>query len=112
VDAKKIVCEPDEVLWSPRMRPDDGIHWIGEGFLTILLTSRSILTSGANSWRLRWWQPKMETSAFGSDPPRMRPGEEWNLSGRVPPQRTLLAKIDSVRESLWKNIKKNHKDLK
>jgi dethiobiotin synthetase len=26
VDAKKIVCEPDEVLWSPRMRPDDGIH--------------------------------------------------------------------------------------
>jgi hypothetical protein len=24
VDTKKMVCEPDEVLWSPRMRPDDG----------------------------------------------------------------------------------------
>jgi hypothetical protein len=23
VDTKKMVCEPDEVLWSPRMRPDD-----------------------------------------------------------------------------------------
>jgi hypothetical protein len=23
VDTKKTVCEPDEVLWSPRMRPDD-----------------------------------------------------------------------------------------
>jgi hypothetical protein len=24
VDTKKMVCEPAEVLWSPRMRPDDG----------------------------------------------------------------------------------------
>jgi hypothetical protein len=24
VDTKKMVCEPDEVLWSPQMRPDDG----------------------------------------------------------------------------------------
>jgi hypothetical protein len=24
VDTKKMVCEPDEVLWSPRMRPDGG----------------------------------------------------------------------------------------
>jgi hypothetical protein len=24
VDTKKIVCDPDDVLWSPRMHPDDG----------------------------------------------------------------------------------------
>jgi hypothetical protein len=24
VDTKKMVCEPNEVLWSPRMHPDDG----------------------------------------------------------------------------------------
>jgi hypothetical protein len=24
VDTKKMVYDPDEVLWSPKMRPDDG----------------------------------------------------------------------------------------
>jgi hypothetical protein len=24
MDTKKMVCEPNEVLWSPRMHPDDG----------------------------------------------------------------------------------------
>jgi hypothetical protein len=49
MDTKKMLCDPDEVLWSPKMHPNDGrrVHRAGKEFSPILLIFKliSILTA-------------------------------------------------------------------
>jgi hypothetical protein len=47
MDTKKVLCYPDEVLWSRRMRPDDG-NILLEGISSNLVGFGLVLTSIAN----------------------------------------------------------------